>query len=166
MICVVALLITPGPYHRIVQNGEDSRSFHGLVTTIADLALVPFAIALGLDVIVTFGHLFGEVSGVVVGTAAATVAVGVWYVFPLAKRHHCEQERAMATHVTEKPAATPLDVKIEQMLTEARVILPGAQALFGFQLAIVFTRSFVDLPAVSLIVHAASLLLVTSPWCC
>jgi len=31
MICVVALLITPGPYHRIVQNGEDSRSFHGLV---------------------------------------------------------------------------------------------------------------------------------------
>jgi hypothetical protein len=47
------------------------------------------------------------------------------------------------------------------MLTEARVILPGAQALFGFQLAIVFTRSFVDLPAVSMIVHAASLLLVT-----
>src|SRR5215472_2912818 len=57
MICVVALLITPGPYHRIVQNGEDSRSFHGLVTTIADLALVPFAIAPGLDVVVTFGHL-------------------------------------------------------------------------------------------------------------
>jgi hypothetical protein len=57
MICVVALLITPGPYHRIVQNGEDSRSFHHLVTTIASLALVPFAIALGLDVVVTFGHL-------------------------------------------------------------------------------------------------------------
>jgi hypothetical protein len=67
----------------------------------------------------------------------------------------------MATHVTEKPAAMPLDVKIEQMLTEARVILPGAQALFGFQLAIVFTRSFIDLPAVLMIVHAASLLLVT-----
>jgi hypothetical protein len=47
------------------------------------------------------------------------------------------------------------------MLTEARVILPGAQALFGFQLAIVFTRSFADLPVVSMIVHAASLLLVT-----
>jgi hypothetical protein len=83
MICVVALLITPGPYHRIVQNGEDSRSFHGLVTTIAYVALIPFAIALGLDVVVTFGQLFGEVSGVVVGTAAAIVAIGVWYVFPL-----------------------------------------------------------------------------------
>jgi hypothetical protein len=62
----------------------------------------------------------------------------------------------MTTHPTEEPAATPLDIKIEQMLTEARVILPGAQALFGFQLAIVFTRSFADLPVVPM----------PSPWCC
>jgi hypothetical protein len=90
------------------------------------------------------------------------VAIGFWYGVPLAKRrHHCQQESAMTTRLAEKSSATPLDVKIEQMLTEARVILPGAQALFGFQLAIVFTRSFVDLPAVSMIVHAASLLLVT-----
>jgi len=162
MLCVVALLITPGPYHRIVQNGEDSRSFHNLVTTIANLALVPLAIALGLDVIVTFGHFFGEVSGVVAGIAVGAVAIGFWYGFPLAKRqHNCKQESAMTTRPAEKPSATPLDVKIEQMLTEARVILPGAQALFGFQLAIVFTRPFADLPALSMIVHAASLLLVT-----
>jgi hypothetical protein len=162
MICVVALLITPGPYHRIVENGEDSRSFHGLVTTIANLALVPFAIALGLDVVVTFGHLFGEVSGVVAGIAAGAVAVGFWYGIPLNKRrHNREQESAMITHPADKSSGTPLDVKIEQMLAEARVILPGGQALFGFQLAIVFTRSFADLPAVSMIVHAGSLLLVT-----
>src|SRR6516162_9022923 len=43
--------------------------------------------------------------------------------------------------------------KTEQMLTEARVILPGAQALFGFQLAIVLTRSFEQLPRASRI-HA------------
>ena len=112
MFWVVALLIMPGPYHRIVEDGEDTRSFHSLVTAIASLALLPFAIALGLDVVVALGHLFGEVSGVVAGTAAGAVAIGVWYGFPLAKRHHCEQERAMATHVTEMPAATSLDVKI------------------------------------------------------
>jgi Family of unknown function (DUF6328) len=162
MICVVALLISPGPYHRIVEDGEDTQSFHRLVTAIANLALVPFAIALGLDVVVAFGHLFGEVPGVAAGMAAAGVAIGFWYGFPLAKRRHSrEQERTVKTRPTEKPSATPLDVKIEQMLTEARVILPGAQALFGFQLAIVFTRSFADIPAVSMIVHAASLLLVT-----
>jgi Family of unknown function (DUF6328) len=67
----------------------------------------------------------------------------------------------MTTRPTEEPAATPLDIKIEQMLTGARVILPGAQALFGFQLAIVFTRSLADLPVVSMIMHATSLVLVT-----
>jgi len=57
-------------------------------------------------------------------------------------------------------ADTPLHVKIEQLLVEARVILPGAQALLGFQLAIVLTQSFEGLPVTSKIVHAASLFLV------
>ena len=57
-------------------------------------------------------------------------------------------------------ADTPLQVKIEQLLTEARVILPGAQALFGFQLAIVLTRAFEQLPEASIVVHATSLFLV------
>src|SRR5919202_6745806 len=55
MICVVGLLIAPGPYHRIVEAGEDSGRFHRLVTVIADLALLPFALALGIDVFVTAG---------------------------------------------------------------------------------------------------------------
>lgn len=37
---------------------------------------------------------------------------------------------------------TPLHAKIEQSLTEARVILPGAQALLGFQLIVMMTRAF------------------------
>jgi len=97
----------------------------------------------------------------VAGITAGAVAIGFWYGYPLAKRrYNCEQESVMTTQPTEEPAATPLDIKIEQMLTEARVILPGAQALFGFQLAIVFTRSFADLPVVPMIMHEASLLLV------
>jgi hypothetical protein len=137
------------------------------VTTIASLALVPFAIALGLDVVVTFGHLFGEVSGMVAGITAGAVAIGFWYGYPLAKRrYNCEQESVMTTNPTEEPAATPLDIKIEQMLTEARVILPGAQALFGFQLAIVFTRSFADLPVVPMIMQRPVFCWSPSPWCC
>ena len=38
--------------------------------------------------------------------------------------------------------------------------MPGAQALFGFQLAIVLTQSFEQLPSASKIVHAASLFMV------
>ena len=46
------------------------------------------------------------------------------------------------------------------MLTEARVILPGAQALLGFQLAIVLTETFERLPSPSRLLHAAALVSV------
>jgi hypothetical protein len=161
MVCVVALLITPGPYHRIVGGGEDSEDLHRLATAIAELALFPFALALGVDIVITAGRIFGELAGAVAGIAATAVAIGFWYGFPrLRKRRIGEQERAMTIGQIEKPSSTPLHAKIEQMLTEARVVLPGAQALFGFQLAIVLTQSFEQLPSVSKTVHTASLFLV------
>ena len=54
-------------------------------------------------------------------------------------------------------AATPLRTKIEQMLTEARVIIPGGQALLGFQLVCTFTRAFKELPLSIQYLHAAGL---------
>ena len=161
MVCVVGLLIAPGPYHRIVEGGADSGHFHRVVTVIAELALLPFALALGLDIFITASRIFGEFGGAGAGTAAAALAIAFWYGLPrMRKRHAGEQERAMTSSQTEEGSSTPLHAKIEQMLTEARVVLPGAQALFGFQLAIVLTQSFEQLPSASRIVHAASLLLV------
>jgi hypothetical protein len=46
------------------------------------------------------------------------------------------------------------------MLTEARVILPGAQALLGFQLTIVMTSVFEKLPDLSRFLHGLALLCV------
>lgn len=161
MVCVVGLLITPGPFHRIVENGEDSAHILRLVTVIANLSLFPFALALGFDVFIAAGRIFGEAEGAGAGIAATAVAIAFWYGFPRnRKRHTGEQERAMISGPSDKPSSTPLDVKIEQMLTEARVVLPGAQALFGFQLAIVLTLSFEQLPGPSKIIHAASIFLV------
>jgi hypothetical protein len=55
---------------------------------------------------------------------------------------------------------TPLPARIEQMLTEARVILPGAQALLGFQLVIVLSSTFEKLPDMSCLMHGLALLCV------
>ena len=52
---------------------------------------------------------------------------------------------------------TALDVRIEQMLTEARVLIPGAQALFGFQLAVMLTDAFGELAESAKIVHVIAL---------
>ena len=43
------------------------------------------------------------------------------------------------------------------MLIEARVVLPGVQALLGFQFVVVLTDSFERLPPFSQYVHLASL---------
>ena len=161
MVASVALMIMPGPYHRIVEGGRDSGAFHKVTTVIADLSLLPFALALGIDVFVSIERIGGSTGGLAAGFAAAGVALALWYGLPRAAAQRTgRKERAMTERQRDERPPTPLHVKIEQMLTEARVILPGAQALFGFQLAIVLTRSFETLSDSSRVVHALSLGLV------
>ena len=59
-----------------------------------------------------------------------------------------------------KEVDTPLHTKIDQMLTEGRVILPGAQALLGFQLVVMLTKAFGQLPATARAVHLVALMCV------
>ena len=161
MTVSVALMIAPGPYHRIVEGGRDSGPFYRVTTTISDLALLPFGLALGLDIFVSIEHVVGSAAGIASGIAGTIVALGMWYGLPRAVATRTGQkEREMTERQRDERPPTPLHVKIEQMLTEARVILPGAQALFGFQLAIVLTQAFENLPDRSRLVHAVSIGLV------
>jgi Family of unknown function (DUF6328) len=162
LVCAIGLLIAPGPYHRIVEGGGDSGRLHRFATVIADLALLPFALALGIGLFVGTEGVFRNSSvSIAAGAMGAGVALALWCGLPqLRKRFVGERERMITRGQSSERADTPLDVKIEQLLTEARVVLPGAQALFGFQLAIVLTLAFEQLPKVSMIVHAASLFLV------
>jgi hypothetical protein len=85
------------------------------------------------------------------------LALALWYGVPQLRRLYTgENERRMTLNQQNERASKPLKVKIEQLLVEARVVLPGAQALFGFQLAIVLTESFELLPAAFKVVHAAA----------
>jgi hypothetical protein len=83
------------------------------------------------------------------------MAIGLWYVAAIGIR--MKTESGMAEVRTEP---VPLLTRIDQMLTEARVILPGAQAVFGFQLIAMLTDPFDHLPALLQWVHTASMLAV------
>ena len=52
-----------------------------------------------------------------------------------------------------------LHTRIDQMLTEARVILPGVQAMLGFQLIVVMSEAFERLPDFYRDLHLAGLAL-------
>jgi hypothetical protein len=158
LVLTLGLLITPDPYHRIVTGGEDTGRFHRLVTRLADLALLPFALSLGLAVFIAGERLFGLAAAVAAGLVFTLLALLAWYGLGwLRRRQAGHEERARTARQIDMSEETSLHQRINQMLTEARVILPGAQALLGFQLAIVLTRAFAELPGAAKAVHAASL---------
>jgi hypothetical protein len=99
-----------------------------------------------------FDHLFGRISAAVAGGAFCALAAFLWFGVGLVRRVRCK-----VTIPPEKEVETDLPTRIEQMLTEARVIVPGAQALLGFQLAVTFTRAFVELPEAQKIIHVVAL---------
>jgi len=58
-------------------------------------------------------------------------------------------------------ADTPLGDRIKHALEELRVVVPGTQALLGFQFIAVFSEGFTKLPQWSKDVHFVALLSVT-----
>ena len=58
------------------------------------------------------------------------------------------------------PQQEPLPDVASHLLEECRMVLPGIQALFGFQLMAVFNAQFVDLPAAHRVVHLVAIGLV------
>lgn len=155
MVAAVALLIAPSLQHRIVEQGHATHRIRRVIGIMAGVALFPFALSLALAHLTVFQWLFGPAAGYVCGAAFFVLALTFWYglAWWLKQRVRArplpdDQEQAMRT---------PLSTRIDHMLTEARVVLPGAQALLGFQLTVALTRPFEQLPGSSKIVHAAAL---------
>ena len=150
MTVAIGLLMTPSLQHQIVDRGHATNRILAATTTFAGAALLPFALSLGADLFIVIGYRFGATAGAITGAAFALLAVAGWY----------GAEWALRRPPPEKPREehhTPIDVRVEQMLTEARVLLPGAQALLGFQLTVMLTEAFGQLPDPSKIVHVAAL---------
>jgi hypothetical protein len=152
MALSIGLLIAPSMQHRIVEDGEDTLRIHRVTGLFAGLALLPFEISLGLGVYIVFDHLYGTVVALVAGSVFCLLAGLFWFGLEFAMKPSIGK---MPTHEQEKP--TPLTAKVDQMLTEARVIIPGGQALLGFQLTVTLTRAFEQLPANARLLHVASL---------
>jgi hypothetical protein len=158
MIITVAFLVTPESYHQIVEIGADTGRFHRLISRMASISLLPFALSLGIALFITSERIFGLSAGLAAGCFFAFLALGCWYGLQYLRRLQTgHKERAISARQQTVMETTPLDERITQMLTEARVVLPGVQALLGFQLASVISQSFERLPASSKTVHAASL---------
>ncbi|WP_036055107.1 DUF6328 family protein [Bradyrhizobium sp. URHD0069] len=155
MVLAIGCLIAPSMQHRIVEAGHSTPRLERATSLLAAWSLLPFMASLGLGLYVVFERIFGSVTAITVGVASAAFAGFSW--FGLAWLIKDKRIKNM----TAESGPTPLSTKIEQMLTEARVIIPGCQALLGFQLVAMLTYAFDELPSDAKIMHAAGLCCVT-----
>lgn len=155
MLLALTLFLAPAAYHRIVENGRLSAQFHQFITTVSMPALLPFALALGIDFYVMGDKLMGRPMGILSGLLACLIALFFWY--GIEAMLVTKDGVAKGNKLSMSSQSTPLKDKIKFVLTEARVILPGAQALLGFQFTAILTESFEKLTSLAHVVHFVSL---------
>jgi hypothetical protein len=155
MAGTVGLLIAPSMQHRIVEGGNDSKRLHGAATRFAELALLPFAVSIGLTFYIVLERHAGLALAACGGALFFAMAILFWFgVGRMIER----PEEPMRDDDDQE--STPLHTRIDQMLTEARVMLPGAQAMLGFQFAVMLTKTFDQLSHGAQPIHVAALALV------
>src|ERR687886_569041 len=86
MLVAIALLIAPSAYHQIVEGGGDSKRLHRFSTRLMELALLPFAVGLGVDVFVATEKVFGHTPGASAGLGALAFALFCWWGFEWTRR--------------------------------------------------------------------------------
>ena len=165
MLLAIGLLISPSSYHRLVERGEDTHEIHRYTSKMLGWALLPFSLGVGIDLCVATQKIVGWKAGVAAGLLGTLVAASFWYglEFYMRRERKGEIEAAKGESAMSEERGgredekRKLTDKIKHVLTECRVVLPGSQALLGFQFICVLTESFDKLPALSKYLHLASL---------
>ena len=159
LITSCAFLIAPSMRSRIVERGTVTPQLIWFTTILVGLALPPLAAALGLATYTMITLHFGTAAGAITGAGLTLLALLLWFGIAITMGLFNNQPDGASAE------QTPVSVRIEHLLTEARLILPGAQALFGFQLLIMFTAGFDALPSAAKLAHTVALCLTAITIC-
>jgi hypothetical protein len=153
ILAAAVLLLAVPALHQIAEKGHATGFVIDRGSLYLRAALLPLACTLGLDIAIGLGRTIGVPGAVASGMTFVLLALGAWYAIPALAAEGSRED-------TMEDKEQSLETRIIQALTELRVILPGAQALFGFQFSIVLTRGFDTLPPLTKGVHLASLMAV------
>ena len=156
MLVAVGLLIAPGAFHQITESGNDTPRLLDFTGHLAAFALLPFALAIGIELyIVAQGTVHGAM-GVPLAILGTAFALFFWYGLEWIWRAR-DAAQGKATKEQRVSEPTSVETKIKHVLMEARVVLPGVQALLGFQLTAMLTDAFGKLPKNLQYIHLVSL---------
>lgn len=159
IILTLGLLIAAPAIHRIADGGQATRRTLDLTSSLARWALVTLAMGLACAVLVTVATQYGPLAGIVAALVAASAGVLAWQCWGIFLRRDTQQStRSKAM----QDQHADVHERIDYLLTESRVMLPGAQALLGFQLLVPLTTAFETLSDPAKTVHFVALILVAT----
>jgi hypothetical protein len=150
LLITIGCLIAPASVHQIAYGGESRRGALEAATALAGLSLLPLTLGLGCSAFVIFERMYGRSTALSIGISFTAAGLALLYGLGMYLKRGAKK-------MPSEERGTPLKTKIEQMLTEARVIIPGGQALLGFQFIATLTKPFSQLPGSVQIVHAVGL---------
>jgi hypothetical protein len=154
IVLTQGFLIAAPSQHRLAEHGQATARMERSTNRYSEVTLAAFTLALTCDVYVVCDIHFGQAAAAWVAAAVAIGCIVLWYGVAAALRG--EPPRRSGDKDAVRQAAS-LHEKIDYLLTEARVILPGAQALLGFQFIVTMTRAFAALPPEVRVVHFCAL---------
>jgi hypothetical protein len=79
LIIVLGCLLAVPSQHRLVDKNKETLRLQRTATRFADVALLPFSVALGCAVYVAVGRGFDPTTGAIAAVAATFVALALWY---------------------------------------------------------------------------------------
>ena len=151
LLFTLGALFLPPARHRIVERGGDTARFHRFTMAVMRVVLFPFAVGLSFDLAIAGNRIAGPWAGAASGAIAFVAALALWY------GHFFRTDRQEEEEPEDAVEDTPLEHRIVEVLTETRILLPGVQALLGFQLAMVLMETFPQLSRGVQLVHLGSL---------
>jgi hypothetical protein len=142
LVVTLGALIAAPAQHRIVERGNATRRILAVIGWLSGIALVSWAVTLACDGFIVAEYFLGRPVAIAASLCAFAAALGMWFWLPRLVGGRPKQTDETLPEF-ERPA---LREKINQMLREAWVALPGATGLFGFQLIVTTLASFSLLP--------------------
>lgn len=163
MILGLGPLMLPAAYHQLVNEGEDTPEISKLTGIVLNYGLLPFAVGLAVGLLMAAQKIAGTRTAWISGILIGGLALALWYGVGYMNLHNIKSEDDFKDDGQAKNGdkGTPLTDKIKQVLTETRMVLPGTQALLGFQVVIFLMQEFDKLPSVSKWIHFGSLIAVS-----
>src|SRR4029453_4442101 len=104
MLVSLALLIWPGSYHRIVTKGVDTEEVHEFTSRVMQFALMPFAVAFGLDMFVAGERVACPLVGTGIGVIVTIFVLIFWYALEaFQSKRHTERKMSTKTESSKSP---------------------------------------------------------------